>query len=689
VGGIDVGLLIKDRINVIDVQQVGKDTTFVEPGGATALLNDRPPLVLTATASQPGSDTSLPFTMVVNHLRSLLSIDDPADGARVRAKRAAQAEFLANLLQSHQAAGENVISVCDCNAFEFSDGYVDVIGTILGRPTPADQVVTASPDLVDPDFTDLVTTLPHDQQYSFVFNGSAQVLDHIVVNPSMLSSLSRFAYARNDADFPEVYRSDPNRSERISDHDMPVAYFTLPEATSPVLHLPADITVEATGPSGAVVTFTATATDAVDASVVVTCVPASGSVFPVGTTVVNCSATNSRNKTATGSFNVNVDAPAPVLHLPADITTTATSPGGATVSFTATATDVVDITVPVICVPASGSVFALGSTSVNCSATNSHGKTTSGSFSVTVEAPAPVLHLPANITAEATSPAGAMVTFSATATDAVDISVPVICAPASGSVFAFGSTTVNCSATNSHGKTTSGSFSVNVVDTTPPVVVVLGVSNGATYILGAVPAASCSTTDSASGVAVAATVSITGGTSNGVGRFTATCSGAVDNAGNSAAPVSVSYDVHYVFKGFLSPLKPGPNGGTFDAGDKLDLRWQLLNAQGRHIVTRSAIVVLQAAPNASCAIGGAGARFNLFPAAHAELELEDGGYEFDWKTKGLSPGCYSILLTLDDGTTQSTVVNLRRDRDHDDRDHDDRDHDDRDHDGGDHDHDYR
>jgi len=429
VGGIDVGLLVKDRINVIDVQQVGKDTTFVEPGGSTALLNDRPPLVLRATASQPGSDTSLPFTMVVTICGRCSASMIPWTALRVRAKREAQAEFLANLLQSHQAAGENVISVCDCNAFEFSDGYVDVLGTIIGRPTPADQVVTASPDLVDPDFTDLVTTLPHDQQYSFVFNGSAQVLDHIVVNSTLLSRFSRFAYARNDADFPEVYRSDPNRSERISDHDMPVAYFILPEATSPVLHLPADITVEATGPSGAVVTFTATATDAVDSIVVVTCVPASGSVFPVGTTVVNCSATNSRNKTATGSFNVNVDAPAPVLHLPADITTTATSPSGATVSFTPTATDVVDITVSVICVPASGSVFALGSTTVNCSATNSHGKTTSGSFSVTVEAPAPVLHLPANITAEATSPTGAIVTFSATATDAVDGTVPVICCP--------------------------------------------------------------------------------------------------------------------------------------------------------------------------------------------------------------------------------------------------------------------
>src|SRR5262249_31093717 len=294
VSGIDVALLVKSGINVISVDQVGKATTFIQPDGTSALLNDRPPLVMRATAAQPGSDTSLAFTMVVNHLRSLLSIDDPVDGARVRAKRAAQAEFLANLLQSHQAAGENVISVCDCNAYEFSDGYVDVLGTILGHPTPADQVVLASPDLVDPDFTDLVTTLPHDQQYSYDFNGSHQVLDHIVVSQGLLAKLSRFAIARNDADFPEVFRNDPNRPERISDHDMPVAYFTLPEPTPPVLHLPANITAEATSPGGAVVSYTATATDAVDTNVVVTCAPASGSLFALGLTTVNCSATNSR-----------------------------------------------------------------------------------------------------------------------------------------------------------------------------------------------------------------------------------------------------------------------------------------------------------------------------------------------------------------------------------------------------------
>jgi predicted extracellular nuclease len=503
VGGIDVGLLVKGSINVTSVQQLGKDTTFVQPDGTTALLNDRPPLVLTATASQPGSDTSLPFTMVVNHLRSLLSIDDPADGPRVRAKREAQAEFLANLLQSHQAAGENVISVCDCNAFEFSDGYVDVIGAILGHPVPADQVVLASPDLVDPDFTDLVSTLPHDQQYSYDFNGSHQVLDHVVVNSTLLSKLSRFAIARNDADFPEVFRNDPNRPERISDHDMPVAYFTLPEATPPVLHLPADITAEATSAAGAIVSYIATATDAVDTDVTVTCAPASGSLFPLGSTTVNCSATNSRHKTAEGSFNVAV------------------------------------------------------------------------------------------------------------------------------------------------------------VDTTAPFVSLLGVSNGATYILGAVPVATCSTTDSASGVATPATLSIVGGTPNHVGHFTATCSGAADVAGNHAAPVSASYDVHYVFSGFLTDLSPdGPDGKTFRVGSTVTVKWQLQNAQGAFIVTPSSVLTIQVAPDPSCVAGQEGLAVDANFTGHGLQENNDR-FQFNWKTTGLSAGCYAFLLPLDDGTVNSAVVKLR------------------------------
>jgi hypothetical protein len=78
------------------------------------------------------------------------------------------------------------------------------------------------------------------------------------------------------------------------------------------------------------------------------------------------------------------------------------------------------------------------------------------------------------------------------------------------------------------------------VDETPPSVVVTGVSSGAVYMAGSVPAAGCQTTDGLSGVASPAALNVTGGPT---GTQTATCSGATDVAGNAAPPVQVSYTV--------------------------------------------------------------------------------------------------------------------------------------------------
>jgi hypothetical protein len=78
------------------------------------------------------------------------------------------------------------------------------------------------------------------------------------------------------------------------------------------------------------------------------------------------------------------DTTAPTLHLPSAITVYGTSSSGAAVSFTATATDAVDGSVPVTCVPPSGTVFGYVPTTVHCSATDSHGNTASGSFLITV-----------------------------------------------------------------------------------------------------------------------------------------------------------------------------------------------------------------------------------------------------------------------------------------------------------------
>lgn len=78
--------------------------------------------------------------------------------------------------------------------------------------------------------------------------------------------------------------------------------------------------------------------------------------------------------------------------------------------------------------------------------------------------------VPGNQTVEATGPNGAVVTFSATATDPDDTAGPVTCTHPSGSTFGLGTTTVVCSSADTHNNTGSASFNVIVRDTTPPVI---------------------------------------------------------------------------------------------------------------------------------------------------------------------------------------------------------------------------
>lgn len=153
----------------------------------------------------------------------------------------------------------------------------------------------------------------------------------------------------------------------------------------------------------------------------------------------------------------------------------ATSPAGAVVTYVApTATDDVDGSVPVTCVLPSGSTFAIGLSTVVCTATDAHGNSASTSFTVSVvdDVP-PLVTVPAAITREATGPAGATASFSGvSASDAVDGALTPTCTQASGSVFPIGITTVTCSATDAHGNTGSNSFTVTVLDTTGPAVTV-------------------------------------------------------------------------------------------------------------------------------------------------------------------------------------------------------------------------
>jgi predicted extracellular nuclease len=79
-------------------------------------------------------------------------------------------------------------------------------------------------DLLDPDLANLADLVPAAARYSYVFDGVAQALDHMLASPALLPFVSAFGYVRGNADAPEVWRSDAGRPERISDHDPALAY---------------------------------------------------------------------------------------------------------------------------------------------------------------------------------------------------------------------------------------------------------------------------------------------------------------------------------------------------------------------------------------------------------------------------------------------------------------------------------
>jgi hypothetical protein len=241
------------------------------------------------------------------------------------------------------------------------------------------------------------------------------------------------------------------------------------DTTPPVLDLPDEVVAEAAGAGGAEVSYDASATDAADGAGPVDCAPASGATFPLGTTIVECSATDAAGNTAVGSFPVRVrDTTAPALDLPQTLTREATGPGGAAVAYRASAADAVDGPVAVRCAPESGMLLPLGRTTVDCSARDAAGNAALGSFDVeVVDTTPPAITIPGDLTVAATSETGAEVAFDASASDLVAGSPPVTCTPAPGAALPVGATTISCRAVDGSGNEASAAFTATVTPFEP------------------------------------------------------------------------------------------------------------------------------------------------------------------------------------------------------------------------------
>ena len=512
-------------------------------------------------------------------------------------------------------AGNYAITASGAADSNYSITYVP--GTFTITPTPV--IISLSDLAQDYDGTSksaTVTTDPTGVSTSVTYDGSATA-------PTNVGSYAVVATV-----------DDPNYSGSTA------GTLVISDVTPPVITgTPTDITTEATGPSGAAVSYTSpTATDDVDGTDTVSCTPLSGSTFPVGTTPVTCSASDAAHNASATTFNVIVrDTTAPVItllgsnpmtvaqgsslvdpgataadivdgdltahistsnlvntsivgtytitygvsdaaHNPAtpvvrtvhvtdqtaptmaahgNLTAEATSSAGASVTYVSPATnDNVDGAGTATCSPLSGSTFPIGIDTVTCNASDAaHNAATPRTFTITVkDTTAPAISSHSDVSAEATSSMGTSVSYAKpTATDAVDGTDSVSCAPVSTSLFGLGTTTVNCSSTDAAHNASTSHFAVVVKDTTAPVITLNGSASislafGATYAeQGAIANDAVDGTD---------TVIVSGDTVNtsSVGTYTITYN-AQDAAGNHAAQVTRSVSV-----------SPAPSNGPVSSG---------------------------------------------------------------------------------------------------------------------------
>jgi hypothetical protein len=195
---------------------------------------------------------------------------------------------------------------------------------------------------------------------------------------------------------------------------------------------------------------------------------------------VTLSCTDAAGNSASGTATFSYDETRPVLTLPTLLPQEAVGPNGAPISYTVTATDPAKGSQPpsdlipgrISCAPQSGSVFAIATTPVQCTATDDAGNQGSGSFDVTVADRTPPTFVinPQNITVQAQNVnTGTPATNNCiqdflngpTANDVVDGSRPVT-NDNTRTRFPVGSTTVTFTATDTRNNSITAPATVTV-----------------------------------------------------------------------------------------------------------------------------------------------------------------------------------------------------------------------------------
>ena len=215
---INLGYLVNPQtVREASIVQRGKNETL-SIGGVT---HNRPPLLLNA---QFATAEPTPIQILNLHLKSLIGIEG-SNSFAVRTNRHEAAISVAHMVRELQY--DNLVVLGDFNAFEFSDGYVDVVNQISGQPSLGAEFPVQS--IVNPPLTNLSTSdfLEPAEQYSYVFRGNAQILAHCLANDFSGLEVRDLQYIRGNADNPALTVNNPLTPQFSSDHDGFVLYLEL------------------------------------------------------------------------------------------------------------------------------------------------------------------------------------------------------------------------------------------------------------------------------------------------------------------------------------------------------------------------------------------------------------------------------------------------------------------------------
>ena len=215
---IRTGAMWRSNVSDVETTALAVDETFTNPNtGNPSTTHDRPPLLLTGTVDAGGED--FPLEVIVVHNRSFIDALSSSPFARV--KRRAQAISIADIVQARQLEHPEVrLAVLgDFNDYEFSDGLIDGVGIISGTADPSESLLDVPPQIVNPVLTNQVLNVPATDRYSFIFEGNAQVLDHILTSEGLTEFVTDITYPRGNVDAPQSFLSDANTPLRSSDHE--------------------------------------------------------------------------------------------------------------------------------------------------------------------------------------------------------------------------------------------------------------------------------------------------------------------------------------------------------------------------------------------------------------------------------------------------------------------------------------